>query len=251
MFNYPQNGGAIPALVVLAVLMLIGGIVSGVLLGDTELLNPSMHRAQADKIEAEAEALRAETAAKAQKAAADLKALLERRTVLLALLPAMVMAGVVVGSMAILMLTAAVAYFIIAKARAATRGQGSAVSAPVYRKSGPASPPRQKQGRRSEPRRALALIERTRVRPNQATYDGFLAYFYDYILHPHRTRLFYNTGIVREIEDVYLTLLTDVKIIVWAAGRRTSWILDRHIRCLDDVRRRMPRRAFYSLAGSW
>ncbi len=88
---YTHYGGGIQALVVLAVLLLICGIIGGVLLGDTELLNPSIHAAQADKIEAEAEALRAETAAKAERAAADLEALQARRAVLLAMAPVLVM----------------------------------------------------------------------------------------------------------------------------------------------------------------
>jgi hypothetical protein len=87
------------------------------------------------------------------------------------------------------------------------------------------------------------------VRTREITYEGFLAHFYDCILHPHRARVYYTEGIAPEIEDFYLAILTETEIIIWKTGDRDSWILPREIRGVRDVQRRVPRQTFYRLVS--
>ena len=82
------------------------------------------------------------------------------------------------------------------------------------------------------------------------TYDSFLAYFCSHILDPVRTQVSYPMRIVPEIEDIYLTILTEAQIITWEASGYTGWVLSRQIGGVEDVRRQVPPRVFYSLAST-
>ena len=239
--------------------LLIGAVVAGVYLGDSELLSPSVHAAQADKLEAEAAALRAQTAYEErqrqialdiaeQKAAAELQALQARRARQLELMEPLAIVGMVVVSIAALTVTLAVSYYFIAKARATAKRVPERRQFVDHRTV--PSPSNQERGRASQGVRASSLIDRAKVRSDQVTYDGFLAHFDEYILHPHHVRVFYRTGIAPEVEDIYLTVLTETEIITWQTNGHSGWILAREIRDVEDVGQRISRRTFYSLASS-
>lgn len=241
-------------------LLLIGAAVAGVYVGGSELLSPSVHAAKADKLEAEASALLAQTAYEArqheieltlaeQKAAAELQALQARRARQLELVEPIAIVGMVVGSVAALTLTATVSYYLIAKARATTGKQVSEGEQLVQYRAVP-SPSKQEQGRAPEGGRTPSSIEESKVCSDQVTYDGFLAYFDEYILHPNRVRVFYRKGIAPEVEDIYLTILTEMEIITWKTNGHSGWILPGEIRSVEDVRLRISRCAFYNLVST-
>jgi hypothetical protein len=254
-----QSGGAMKALCTFMGLLVIGAVVAGVYLGDSELFSPSVHAAKADKLAAEAAALRAHTAYEErqrqialdiaeQKAAAELQALQARRARQLELMEPLAIVGMVVVSIAALTVTLAVSYYFIAKARVAAirvPERGQSVS---YRIVPSAS--NQERERASQGVRTSSPIDRAKVRSDQVTYDGFLAHFAEYILHPHHVRVFYRTGIAPEVEDIYLTVLTETGIITWQNNGHSGWILAREIRDVEDVWQRISRRTFYSLASS-
>jgi hypothetical protein len=261
MYSYQgaQSGGAAQAVCVFVGLLLVGAVVAGVFLGGSELLSPSVHEAEANKLKAEADAIRTQTAYEErqrqialdlaeQKAATELQTLQARRAKQLELMEPLTIVGTVVGSLVVLTLTVTISYYFITKARA--------VQGPVLERAQLAqhnvvpSSPQQGQGRDSGDGQPACLIDRAKVRPDDVTYDGFLAYFRDYILHPNRTRAFYHAGVAPEIEDVYLAILTEAQIISWGTNGHSGWILPREIRGVEDVKRRISRCAFYSLASS-
>lgn len=240
-------------------LLLIGAVVAGVYLGGSELLSPSVHAARADKLEAEAAALRAQTAYEEhqrqialdtaeQKAAVELETLQARRAKQLELMEPIAFVGMIVGSIAAITLTIAVSYYLVTKARAGAkkvpeRGRS------VDHKTGP-SRLNQERARASHSIRTSSPIDRAKVRSDQVTYDGFLAHLDEYLLHPNHDRVFYCTGIAPEVEDIYLAILTETGIITWRTNGHSGWILPREILDIEDVRQRISRRTFYSLASS-
>lgn len=254
-----QSGDTMKALCTFIGLLLIGAVVAGVYLGGSELLSPSVHAAKADKLEAEAAALRAQTASEErqrrialdiaeQKAAVELQALQARRARQLELMEPLAVGGVVVGSIAALTVTIAVSYYFITKARAAAGKVPERKQSVNHRIV--SSPSNQKRGRTSQGVQTSSPIDSAKVRSDQVTYDGFLAHFDEYILHPHHVRVFYRTGIAPEIEDIYLTVLTETGIITWQTNGHSGWVLPWEIRNVETVRQRISQRTFYSLAGS-
>jgi hypothetical protein len=256
---YPQERSGVQALCWFVGLLLIGAVVAGIYLGGSELLSPSVHSAEVDKLEAEAAALREQTTyeerqhqmeldVEEQKAEVELGALQARRAKQLELMEPLAIIGMVVGSIATLTLTFAVSYYFIKKARAgevqsAERGQ------PLHQQV-VASPSKRDPLRAPEGEQPPSPIERARVHLDDITYDGFLAYFHDYILQPNRTPVFYHAGIEPGIRDVYLAVLAEARIITWGTNGHSGWILPQRIREVEDVRRRISRRAFCTLVTS-
>lgn len=256
---YTQERSGMQALCWFVGLLLIGAVVAGIYLGGSELLSPSVHSAEVDKREAEAAALREQTAyekrqhqmaldLEEQKAEVELEAFQARRAKQLELMEPLAIVGAVVGSIAALTLTVAVSYYLVKKAKA-PEGRGLEREQSVQHRAVP-SPSKQDQVRAPESGQRPSPIEKEKVCPEDITYDGFLAYFHDYILQPNRTPVFYHAGIRPDIEGLYLAVLTETRIITWGTNGHSHWILPPRIRGLEDVRRRISRRAFCTLVTS-
>lgn len=263
MYGYQdgESGGAMKAVCTLIVLLLIGAVAAGMFLGGSELFSPSVHEARAEKLEAEAAARRAETAyeerqrrlemdEEEQKAAVEVQALRERRAIELELIKPLTIVGMVVGSIVALTLTAAIAYYYIAQATAVRgEGQSPAGKQPVHYSAGLPPSSRQGQGaaRTTTPG---APVAGARVHPDDVSYDGCLAYVYDHGLHPDRAPVFYPRGLVSEVENVYVEVLTRARIIVSGRNGGSGWTLAPGVRRIEDVKRGMSRHEFYNLANA-
>jgi hypothetical protein len=261
MYGYVDSGGGAKALCVFVGVLLIIAIVGGVYLGGSELFSPSVHRAKAEKLDAEAAALRAQTAYEQQKheielalaekkAAAELQTLQERRARQLELMEPVTIVGVVVGSIVALTLTVTISYHFITRGRPVREMQMSTSRQPVYHDTQGSSKPEQKQEAASETGQTPSLADRAKRCLNDITYEGFLAYVHDYIFQPDSARVFYHAGIAPQVEDTYLTVLVETKIITWKTNGCSGWHLPGEIRDVADVRQRISRRAFYRLVSS-
>lgn len=133
-YQYTQSGSAMKPLCIFVGLLLVSAVVAGIILGGTELLNPSVRKAEADKLKAETDALRAQAAYEhqqreielklaEQKATVELQAFQERRAKELELLELAVTVGLIVGSAAVTALAFAGSYYLIERARALPREQ--------------------------------------------------------------------------------------------------------------------------------
>ena len=94
----------------------------------------------------------------------------------------------------------------------------------------------------------LPSIERAHVSPSRATYEGLLAYCYDFFLRPNGIVIFYPNGISPAVAEFYRTILRQARIITGGDRGYFEWILQRRITCVDDVRERIPRQNFDRLA---
>ena len=234
-------------------LLLIGALLTGLFLGNAELFRPSAHKAEAERIKAETDDIRAQTAykerqrqislaAEEQKAAAEVEALRARRARQLELVEPLSIAGTVVLSIAVLTLTAAIAYYVIAKARAMGEGRAPGSRQPVHRRTGP-NPPTRQHGDITENDQPLP-VRRANVRPDQVTYDGLLAYFYDELLHPNRRSVFSPAGLAPGVEATYLSILSEARIITRGTNGNSAWVLRRQIKGIKDLSLRISREAF-------
>jgi hypothetical protein len=239
MVGFTDPGGTARTLGSLLVLVLVLGVVAGIVLGGAELLSPSVHQAQAERI-------RAKTAYETQKGQIELEAERQRRAILLALMQAGIVAAMALGFILGLAATVIASYYCFARIRAAT-GRWAPAAYPPASQAIVSPNSRQVQAVEFAPRRSASPVERANVRAEEITYEGFLAHFYDCILHSHRRRVYYDQGIAPAIEDLYLAILTDAKVILWETASHSGWILPREIRGVGDVRRRVPPRAFYGL----
>lgn len=133
-YQYAQSGGGVKALCIFVGLILIGAVVVGVMLGGSELFNPSLNAAKAEKLRAETAALRAQATYEQQqreialrlaeqKAAVELQALQARRAAELELLELTVTVSLIVGSAAVTALALAGSYYLIERARALPKEQ--------------------------------------------------------------------------------------------------------------------------------
>jgi hypothetical protein len=95
----------------------------------------------------------------------------------------------------------------------------------------------------------LSLIERANVRASRATYDGFLAYCYDFFLGPDSMVVFYPKGIAPAVAEFYRTILQQARIITEGSSGRYEWTVQRRITDLRDVGSRISRQAFDRLGG--
>lgn len=258
-YQYAQSGSAMKALCVFIGLILVGAIVAGVMLGDSELLSPSLNTAKADRIKAETAALRAQTAYEQQqrsielrlaeqKADAELQALQARRAMESELLEIAGIIGQVVGSIVVVMLAAAVSYYLIAKARALLKEQAVKEIRRSDQKTRPSVSER-KQESISERVQSLPSIQRSNVSAFHLSHEGFLAFCADFILsnghralpldctQPDDRRRYYPTGISPDIAQIYLWILCRARIVILGVNGRSEWILRQQIRNINDVGR--------------
>jgi hypothetical protein len=231
------------ALVWLVILLLIGAVMVGILLGNSEPLNHSLYAAKVDKIQAEAEALRAQTAYEEQKHEIELQALRNRYANLLELQAPIIIVGLVAGTVAALCVAVSAAYYFIRKASVLDRGNGPKGPTSRDHRSGPSLP---KVGHKGPTGRdpGLAQIERANVSPWRATHDGLLAYCYDFLLHPDGTVVFYPNGISQDVVEFYLYVLRELRILTRPKDGRSYWALHPRITNLGCIRARISRQAF-------
>lgn len=234
-------------------LLLIGALVAGLFLGNAELFRPSVTKAETERIKAETDELRAQTAYKERQrqialAAAERKAAVEedalkaRHARQLELMEPLAIAGTAVVSIAVLTLTVAIAYYLIVKANVGRRGLAPGSQQPSHRRTGP-NPPKQQYWDTSAGDRPPP-VQRANVSPDQVTYDGLLAYFYDELLHPNRKRVFSPAGFAPEVEATYLSILSEARIITWGTNGNSAWVVRRQINGIKDVSQRISREAF-------
>jgi len=269
-YQYAQSGSAMKALCVFIGLILVGAIVAGVMLGDSELLSPSLNTAEADRIRAETAALRAQTAFEQQqrsielrlaeqKADAELQALQARRAKELELLETTTTVGQVVGSTVAIVLAVAASYYLIAKARALPKGQAVRE---IQRSDQKTLPSISKRKPKSVPERAKSppSIERSNVSAFHVSYEGFLAFFADFMLSNGRRMLlqdctrsddrrrYYPTGISPEVARTYCSILEEARIVTSGTNGRSEWTLQQRINNIDDISCRISREAFDKVA---
>jgi hypothetical protein len=237
----PGLEGTMKAFCTFLGLLLISAVLVGLLLGNSEYSNAKADEVRA-RIAAEERQRQTERELAEQKAEDESEAYRARQARLLELMGPLA----AVGSIVALALTGATCYYLVAKARAATAGQAAEGRRTGQRET-PPSPA--KPGGASNGDRHPSPAQLVRVRPNEISYDSLLAYFHDYVLHPNRPRAFYRTRIAPEVEDIYLAVLTDAQVIVWQTGGHAGWILPHRIKGVDDVRRCIPPRTFYSLVS--
>jgi len=242
------------ALCILVGLILVGAIVAGVILGGSELFSPSLSAAKADKLEAETAALRAQTAYEQrqreielrlaeQKAAAELQALHDRHAVELALLEIAGIVGQVVGSIVLIILAVAAAYYLIAKAKALLKGQAM------------------KEIQRSDQKTLPSMIQRSNIGAFDVSYDGFLAFCADFILsngcrvlpldctQPDVRRKYYPNGISPDVTQIYFLILCQARIVTLKTNGCSEWVLRQRVSTIDDIRFRIPRETFDEVAN--
>lgn len=222
MYLLPQERGGMRALCWFVGLLLLGAVIAGVLLGSSELLSPSVHEAKVD-------ALREKTEYTRLKHEIELEALQERRDRQLELMEPIAVVGLVVGAISGFTLTVAVSYYFVAKAKAEGGGQ---------------APSKEGKSGASGGDQTRCRVPRANVSPEDVTYNGLLAYFYDFILHPNRKRVFYPTGIAPGVEAAYLSILSEARIIITGASGHSDWVLRPQIDGIEDVRCRISRQAF-------
>ncbi len=256
MYGYQSTRTADATKTILAFvgLLLIGGVIVGVFLGNSEPLNPSLHSAKVDKLKAETEALRAQAAYEQrqreielrlieEKATVELQALQNRRARELELLKKATTIGLIVGSVAMTALAIATSYYLIEKARAlrSDKRTPSAMS---------------QKGQDS--------IREAGVNPSRVSYDGFLAYCSDFALaNGHRTlsldytqldskRSYYPHGISPDVAGVYLAILQqNARIVTLGTNGYRGWILRSQIKNIDDIKFRISLEAFYRQVIEW
>lgn len=215
---------------VFAGIVLIGAVIAGVLLGGSELLNPSLNSAKADKLNAETAAFRAkmvheqrqrevELRLVEEKAAIELQALRDRRAREAELLEFAGIVGLVTGSAVAIALTVAASYYIVAKARISMKGQAT-----------------------------------------NARYERFLDFCENRVLSNGHQPLpldssQWNYGgsspsgkISPHEAQTYISALQRARIIKRGSNGCTEWVLDKRINDIGDVQRRISREAFDRIA---
>jgi hypothetical protein len=253
-YQYTQSGGAMKVLCVFLGLILIGAVVAGVMLGGSELFSPSLNAAKADKLKAETAALRAQAAYEQrqremelrlaeQKAAAELQALQDRRAVESELLEITATVGPVVASAVMIILAAAVSYYLIAKARALPKGQAV------------------KETQRSDQETLPSVIQRSNIGAFDVSYYAFLAFCADFILsdgcrvlpldctQPDVRRKYYPNGISPDVAQIYFLILCQARIVTLKTNGRSEWVLRQRISTIDDISFRIPCETFNEVAN--
>jgi len=260
------------ALLIFMGLILVGAIVVGLLLGNSELLNPSLHRAKVDKLKAETEAFRAQTAYEQrqreielrlaeEKAAVELQALQDRRAKESEFLELAAIVGLIVGSIVVTTLGIGASYYIIAKARALPQGQAVKGIQLSDQRTQPLMSQRD-QRNISERAKGPLSIQGSNVDPSRISYDGFLALCADFILpnshqelpldytQPDDRRQYYSNGISHEVAQLYFSILQRARIVILGTNGCAGWVLRRQIQTLDDIKLRISREAFEDIV-SW
>lgn len=255
MFEYMGTGGVMNALWSLVVVVIVVTLIAGVALGGAEFLNPEEARSKAAKLNAETALINEELAhnrnmheLERQEKEQDLEVKRQRQEMWTELMGPITIITMVTASVVGLLLIGTHCYYGLVSSDGLRRRPAAAATPPTRAMTAPL-PGASQLGGAVAPNRVAVTNATRAVHPDQVSYDGFLAHFYDYILHPNRSRAFYTRDIRPEIEDIYLTILTEAKIIAWQTSDRLGWILPRHIRCVDHVRDLITPRAFYSLAS--
>lgn len=251
MIEYVGSGGMMNALWSLVIVVVIVALIAGVSIGGAEFLHPQKSAADAEVRRAEAERIREQNRhdqkmneLEEQESEWALIRKQQRQEELTSLMGPISIVIMVAASVVALMLAGTICYYVLASGDIPKRGNASAVEQAAL------APPSQViavHPTRQQPRGCVG--QSLAIHPDQITYEGFLAHFFDFILHPNRSRAFYTKGIAPEVEDVYLTILTEADLIDWQSSRRTGWILPRWIRRVEDVKQQVSPRTFYDLAS--
>jgi hypothetical protein len=159
-----------------------------------------------------------------------------------------VIAGLIAGSVAAMSVAVSAAYYFIAKTRALYEGDGAKRNPDRARKTRSVIPMERQEGT-PEHDPGQPMIERANVSPSRVTYDGLLAYCYDFLLHSNGTVIFYPTGISSEVAQFYLSVLRQARIITDGTNGHCEWAVQRRITGIDDVGVRISRQAFDRLVS--
>jgi hypothetical protein len=250
----------------LAGLVLIGAVVAGVLLRDSELFSPSLHEAKADKLRAETEVLRVQTAYEQrqreielrlaeEKAAIELQALRDRRTREMEFWELAASVGLVVGSVVVITLVIAALYYVVVKARILM--QGSAAEATRHSDQiGLSSGSESRQRSPKKYNQSSHFVQGFGVGPSRANYDRFLDFCRAPILSNGYQPLpqdcsqwnYWESSPSSEISldeaQTYISVLQQARIIKLGTNGCNGWVLDKRISSINDIQRRIPHEAF-------
>ena len=226
-------------------MLLIAAVIFGVVLGNSQFLNPSMHAARVEKVQAETEAIRAQTAREEREHEIRVQALRERMARWQDAEPVAVV-SFVAGLLLATLIALPVTHYLVRKARASSGGQVRN-----------ATPDRHHQGELPLPAQTesfssstgMSSIDRTNVHPSTLTYEGFLAYCHDLYFGTIGSGRFFERGISPNAAFAYHQVLQQARIITGGANVNSKWRLRRCITCLDDVQARISRQAFDQLVG--
>lgn len=178
-----------------------------------------------------------------QQAVVEAQTLAARRAKELELLETFATVGQVVGFAVMITLAATVSYYLIAKARALSKGQVV------------------KEIQRSDEATLPSIIQKSNVGPFDVSYEGFLAFCADFILsngrrvlpldctQPDGRRSYYPTGISADVVRIYSEILRRARIIVLETNGRHEWVVSRRILDIDDIKLRISRHAFDRIAA--
>jgi hypothetical protein len=195
-------------------------------------LNHSLYAAKVDKMQAEVERFRAQTAYEEKKHA-----------ILLDLQAPIIITGLVAGTVAALCVAGSAAYYFIRKASVLDQGNGPKGPTSRDHRGGPSLPTVGHKGPTGRDP-GLGQIERANVSPWRATHDGLLAYCYDFLLHPDGTVVFYPNGISQDVVEFYLYVLRELRILTRPKDGRSYWALHPRITNLGCISARISRQAF-------
>lgn len=274
MYGYgASSGNGIKAFCFSIVFLIIIAIVMGLALAGTELFDRSRAQAEADRIQAETEAIRAQTAyeegqrnlelqraqqqaAQAQrlreielqkaeqKAAAELQALKEFQAAEAEFLQGMAYIGPIVLAIALLCPAFAASYYLIRKGIA------------LQIKQIPKAPGNIGQHFANLANGAFQ-VQQLNISVCKPSYNGLLAFCEDFVLpnnrelpscqhyeQPDNQRKYYPNGISADTAQAYLTILRRVGITTLEINGGLKWIRRQQIANLDVIRRRISREAF-------
>lgn len=104
-------------------------------------------------------------------------------------------------------------------------------------------------------------IQRSNVNPDRVSYDGFLAFFYDFVLsnghqslpldytRPDHSRRYYPGRMPPNVGKFYISILDQARIIIPGNNGYNGWVLDKRISKIDDISLRISPEAFDEIAN--
>jgi hypothetical protein len=276
MYGYGASwGNGIRAFCSVVLVLVIVAVIAGVLMAGSELFDPSRAKAEADRLNAETEVIRAQVAyeeqqrrlelqstqqqaayeqrlreihlqEEEQKAATRVQALNEFRAFKSKVYRVLAQVLPVVSAIALLFPAFAASYYLVRKGTVLNTGQTPA--------QGQADVPR---ARSAKSRGNAPSIQSTNISVCRPSYDGFLAFCVDFVLideqrplsalscgQPGSHRQYYPNGVSPGVASIYLAILCRIGMVALRPNSSSEWIRCRRTRDLEVISRRVPRQVF-------
>lgn len=286
MYGYgASSGNGIKAFCSVMVFLVIVATIAGMLLAGSELFDRSRAQAEADRVKAETEALRAQTTyeeskrqlelqaereqaayakqlreialqKEAQKAAAEVQSHQRLQAIQAAFLKSVTNISLVVLPLAVAILVGVCSYYLITRAVTFREVQRAKLEEYTAKGLSPSFPEHVRH-QDTPPPDQITLIQRSKIQEEQPTYDGLLAFGFDYVIPLQGTLLvprdcvrldpqrdYYPGGIRSEVAVAYLLALRRARIVSVEANGHLEWTCQRAVRTLEDIGIRISRQAF-------